>query len=528
MAKAVTNQLDTTGWLRRVARRVIAPFLESLSCAPVRRGIFAMCLVAFGAYTPAFLPGGNSLMRVPFASLLQTHIGQIVGTVVLLSGLVMLMDAWLRLYPKNNDQRWNPAAVVSLWSIPLLPVPPLFSNDAYSYAAQGRAVHLNMDPYRFGPASAPGAFAPQVDDYWKETPAPYGPLALQIQHGIVNFCDHNAFLSAVMMRLPAFIALLVIAWIVPWIARKIGRSDARAAWFSVINPLCIMHLVGGSHNDAIMIALVAIALALAVHHWYLMSFVMIAAACAVKQPAIFAIAPVAALWAHHRGLWHTRSDDGNGPFFSYKEEASRQVPVLALGVLGGLVVVLVFTAITYACRLDFGWIGALSVPGEVRTPLSPQTMIGMAGEGIFHFIGWRSGALMAVPTMRAIGAAIGLALLVWMWLRYGRKEPWKFAAWGFIIIAVASPSLHIWYLLWGGVLLPLASVSESTMRKVVWAVAFGVSYSSIDAAVSNGAIAAGITALIAAFWLTTGHTSDLLKYPEAKSDKKLEKKEVAA
>ncbi|HBX81718.1 MAG TPA: hypothetical protein DEH05_11520, partial [Propionibacteriaceae bacterium] len=67
-----------------------------------------------------------------------------------------------------------------MWSLPLLAAPPIFSHDAYSYAAQGWLMYNGLNPYEVGPGTLPGAFADQVAWVWRQTPSPYGPLSLEI------------------------------------------------------------------------------------------------------------------------------------------------------------------------------------------------------------------------------------------------------------------------------------------------------------------------------------------------------------
>jgi alpha-1,6-mannosyltransferase len=81
-------------------------------------------------------------------------------------GLFLLLDAWFRLRPKDGAseadvyayhhvRHW---AILLIWGAPFLLAPPIFSHDAYSYAAQGWLVHNNINPYEAGPAVLPGAF----------------------------------------------------------------------------------------------------------------------------------------------------------------------------------------------------------------------------------------------------------------------------------------------------------------------------------------------------------------------------------
>src|SRR6478609_6794711 len=101
---------------------------------------------------PAFLPDVNPFTDVPVLGWLQTVPGRILATAVLMAGVLLMLDSWLRLRPRAG--RANPTRhILWLWTLPLLLAPPLFSRDAYSYAGQGRLVHVGIDPYRYGPAA---------------------------------------------------------------------------------------------------------------------------------------------------------------------------------------------------------------------------------------------------------------------------------------------------------------------------------------------------------------------------------------
>ena len=132
-----------------------------------------------------------------------------------------MLDSWLRLRPRAG--RPGPTRhVLWLWSLPLLLAPPLFSRDAYSYAGQGRLVHVGIDPYRYGPAAIAEQYSQNVDPMWLYTPAPYGPLQLQIQHLIVDIAGpSNPYAAAVAMRLPALLGVALIAFLLPKIAQPV-------------------------------------------------------------------------------------------------------------------------------------------------------------------------------------------------------------------------------------------------------------------------------------------------------------------
>ena len=80
--------------------------------------------------------------------------------------------------------------VGAAWCLPLLLTAPLFSQDAYSYLAQGTLVHLGIDPYRHAPAVLANVGQAHVlgavDPFWRHTTAPYGPLFLWIVSVVVG------------------------------------------------------------------------------------------------------------------------------------------------------------------------------------------------------------------------------------------------------------------------------------------------------------------------------------------------------
>src|SRR3954470_934198 len=161
--------------------REIAGVGDAWRIPAVRRGTLAGVLILVGSLTPAFLPDVNPFTGVPVVGWLQTVPGRILATALLMGGVLLMLDSWLRLRPRAG--RAKPTRhVVWLWSLPLLVAPPLFSRDAYSYAGQGRLVHVGIDPYRYGPAAIAEQYSQNVDPMWLYTPAPYGPLQLQIQH----------------------------------------------------------------------------------------------------------------------------------------------------------------------------------------------------------------------------------------------------------------------------------------------------------------------------------------------------------
>lgn len=461
----------------------------------VRLGTLGSGLVLFGSLTPAFLPEGAAWHRLWLLRSLQDGAGRVVATAILLVGVLLLLSAWLRLYPRDDGVDISRVTLV-LWSLPLLLAPPLFSNDAYSYAAQGRVADVGLDPYTVAPEQLGGPFAAQVDPAWLHTPAPYGPLALQMQHLAVDVAGDHAYASAVAMRLPAIAALVVIVILLPRLARTLGMDPRFALWLGVLNPLTVLHLLGGSHNDAMMIALVVVALWLATQRQLVLASLAVALAATVKQPALVAVVAVGILSAPvslraAAGGW-TRARVG----------CVAAASALSLAF---------FAVITAATGLGYGWISAMGVPGQVRNYLSPATALGSLLEIAARLVGYEEGAGRALPATRAAALVLCAIVLVWLAVRKSPRQPVTALVLMFMALVVCAPTVQPWYVMWGGVMLGLTTLGRDWLRSATWLTAFFACYGVIVYAAHNGIVALGVCAGLGVLWMVTGHDRELVR-----------------
>lgn len=461
----------------------------------VRRGFLGMCLIGAGSLSPAFLPPDAPLLDTLHLSWVTLAPVRLAMTLLLIGGVALLLLAWLRLRP-GPGKPTAPVLTWALWSVPVLFAPPLFSRDAYSYAAQGLIVARGMDPYGTGPISVPGPYADQVDNMWLYTAAPYGPLSLQVQHLIVLLTRDNAYVAAVAMRLPALLSVALIAYALPRLAERVGVSRQQAVWLGVLNPLVMMHLVGGMHGDAMMIALVVYGLLLASHGHLALGSMSIAAGATFKQTAVLALIGVAALAlrARRRGPLTHRA--------------------YLLGCLAsGTIALVTFELITLATGLGWGWVPNLSVPTMLRSLLSPPTLIGSLIEWSMVALGMpKVWTQVPVPFVQSIGFLIGLAVMAYLALRVAPRRPVTAAAGAFLALCLGGPVIHPWYMLWGGVLLGAARLTRRSAQLVVWVTMFFVGYSAIDAAFSNGVWALGLTAVAWTIWRIRGPREDVVEW----------------
>ena len=219
-------------------------------------GTVLMAIGALGAgarpvvQDPTF---GVRLLNLP--SRIQT-----VSLTMTTTGAVMMALAWLMLGRfALGDRRMSRSQLdrtLLLWILPLLIAPPMYSKDVYSYLAQSQIARLGLDPYRVGPAPGLGldhVFTLSVPSLWRETPAPYGPLFLWIGRGISALTGENIVAAVLCHRVVVLVGVGLIVWATPRLARRCGVAEVSALWLGAANPLLLMHLVAGIHNEALML-----------------------------------------------------------------------------------------------------------------------------------------------------------------------------------------------------------------------------------------------------------------------------------
>ncbi len=399
----------------------------------------------------------------------------LLAVLAVLGGVALLAAAFVWLVRlQQRTGRLTPAQVgllAAAWALPLLAVAPLFSRDVYTYVAQGQMMALHLDPYRHGPAvlGAADPFARLTDPLWRSSVSPYGPLFLLLDEGVVMVSGHSVLASVEMLRLLFLAGVWLAAWSAGLIARRLGRDPVLAVLLVACNPLVLVHLVAGAHDDAIMLGLLLAGLAAATCGRPGLGVACCALGAAVKAPALLGCAYIgfSCLAPRAANLWR------------------RAAGALAASLAG----VAALAAVGWASGLGMGWVRGLSNAGVVRLWLSPSTGIGMALGDLLRGLGLIHGRLPWLRTItvtRGLGLAAAAAVCLAVFAVAGRDGPVRATGWALLGVAVLGSALWPWYLTWG--LVALAPVASRRERGLVVAASVAACYLGVPV----GSVLAGI------------------------------------
>ncbi|MGA2528152.1 MAG: polyprenol phosphomannose-dependent alpha 1,6 mannosyltransferase MptB [Acidimicrobiales bacterium] len=373
------------------------------------------------------------LVRIP-----PGHAANTIGAYV---GIVALSAAWLgtgrRLKREPSTRPAELWVLGALWSVPLFVGPPLFSQDMYSYLAQGTILHLGLDPYHVAPVVlgrlGHAHLLQAVSPFWRHTTAPYGPLFLGLVSLIVGITGSHLVAGILLVRLLEVVGVGLLAVFVPRLAGSFGADPCRATWLAVISPLVLIELVAAGHNDALMAGLMVAGVTLARERHPLVGIALCALAATIKVPAGVGALFILVSWA--RDL-PTRRD---------KVRFVAEVLLIGLGV---------GAAVSAATGLGIGWVSTtlLSTPGKVHLAITPVTAFAWSLARLLH----TGGAMVSTSGLESgfeDAALVATAMLgvVLLW----RARSGNFVLYlGIVLIAAAlgGPAAWPWYFCWGLVL----------------------------------------------------------------------------
>ena len=315
---------------------------------------------------------------------------------------------------------WTIAAAIVAANAILLLGPPLISQDVFGYLAFARLGVLHgLDPYTHVFFQAPtDPLYPFVG--WPYQHSPYGPLFTLASYATAPLGAAGGLWA---LKAVAVAGSLATVALTARAAGALGRSRRYAAVFVGLNPVMLELAVGGAHNDTLVLAFLAGALALTAGASPRLraGAVTLAAGMGVKVTAGIVL-----------------------PFLVLAPAGWRERARVAAAAVGGLALVALVGLIGFGSHA----LGFLNAVGEQQqlvavhsVPAETARLLGLHGTP-----GWWRHCFVA-----ALVLVLGYAL----W-RTARGADWRVAAgWSMLALLLSTAWLLPWYAIWP---LPLAAV----------------------------------------------------------------------
>lgn len=324
-------------------------------------------------------------------------------------------------------------AAVAVMHVLFAAAPLLLSRDAFLYLAHARAAVLGgINPYADAPAQASGdPILQYVYTPWADAPSIYGPLFTVVTYAVAPVGIAGAVWT---MKAVLASASFSCVGVVAVAARRLGVSPSVAVALVGLNPVTLVWVVGGAHNDALVGLLLAAA-------------VLLAASGARDARAAAAVVMAAGVKATA------------GLVLPFVVAGARETREALLGVA------LCSALLVLGIVLFFDTSGLQSLVTallDARENVSPQSVPSQVSAVLL-------GIEPVLPRLHRDGTLIAMAVTVLMLWRTLRGASWV-ASSGWVVLAWLATSVWMrpWYLAW---LLPLAALGGSR-RLVAGTLAF--------------------------------------------------------
>ena len=273
-----------------------------------------------------------------------------------------------------------------------------------------------------------------VSPIWTITTAPYGPAFILIAKLVTVLVGNNLVAGTMLLRLCMLPGLAALIWATPRLARQMGADASIALWICVLNPLVLIHLMGGVHNEMLMVGLMAAGIALTFGGRHVLGVALITVAIAVKATAGISLPFLVWVW-----MRHLRDRRGYRPARAFVTASAVSLLVFAI----------VFGILSAAAGVGLGWLtalaGSVKIINWLTVPTAAANLISALGNTFFpiHFY-----AVLRVTRYIGVGViALSLPLLWWRFRRDDRAALTGIA-WSMLIVVLFVPAALPWYYSW--------------------------------------------------------------------------------
>ncbi|ORA32509.1 alpha-(1-_6)-mannopyranosyltransferase A [Mycobacterium aquaticum] len=435
MSAPTASATSNSGLMHHISRLV--GFAMSPQGAQARLGFLGAVLLTIGGLGAGSTRQHDPLLESLHLSWLRFGHGLVLSSVLLWVGVALMLMAWLWLGRRVIDRtatEYTMVATTGFWLAPLLLSVPLFSRDTYSYLAQGALLRDGLDPYVVGPVDNPNSLLDDVSPIWTTTTAPYGPAFILVAKFVTLLVGNDIVSGTMLLRLCMLPGLVLLIWASPRVARHVGGNGAAALWICVLNPLVIIHLMGGVHNEMLMVGLMMAAIALTFAGRPVWGVSLIAVAVAVKATAGLALPFL--VWVWMRQLQERRN--------------LRPVRAFATATAASaLIFVAVFAVLSLAAGVGLGWLtalaGSVKIINWLTIPTAASNLINAVGGLLFPVNFY---AVLEVARIIGIVVIVVALPLLWWRFRHTDREALTGIALAMVVVVLFVPAALPWYYTW--------------------------------------------------------------------------------
>jgi alpha-1,6-mannosyltransferase len=431
-------------------------FIIAAEGRPALLGCLGAALITIGGLGAGSTKQHDPLLESLHLSWMRYGHGLVLSSVLLWVGVALMLIAWLWLGRRvlaRDASEYTMVATTGFWLAPLLLSVPVFSRDTYSYLAQGALLRDGLDPYAVGPIENPNPLLDNVSPIWTITTAPYGPAFIMIARLVTTLVGNHVIAGTMLLRLCMLPGLALLIWATPRLARHLSADVPIALWICVLNPLVIIHLMGGVHNEMLMVGLMTAGIALTFERHHVAGITLVAVAVAVKATAGIALPFLVWVW-----MRHLRERRGYRPPPAFAAAGGASV----------LIFIAVFAVLSGVAGVGLGWLtalaGSVKIINWLTIPTAAANLIHAVG-GLFFPVNFYA----VLQVTRLIGIVIIAVSLPLLWWRYRQDDRAVLTGigWAMVVVVLFVPGALPWYYSW-----PLAVVAPlAQSRPAVAAIA---------------------------------------------------------
>src|SRR6516225_8822721 len=382
-------------------------FVAGPDSGPAKLGFLGSVLITAGGLGAGSTKPHDPLLETLHLSWLRFGHGLVLSSIVLWTGVGLMLIAWVGLGRHalaGKTSEFTMRATTGFWLAPLLLSVPVFSRDTYSYLAQGALLRDGFDPYAVGPVVNPNVLLDNVSPIWTITTAPYGPAFILVAKLVTIVVGNHVIAGTMLLRLCMLPGLALLMWAAPRMAHHLGTDGSLALWICVLNPLVLIHLMGGVHNEMLMVGLMAAGIALTFQGRHVLGVILITVAIAVKATAGISLPFLVWVW-----MRHLRDRRGYRPARAFLTATATSLLIFAV----------VFGILSAVAGVGLGWLtalaGSVKIINWLTVPTAVANLIHALLNGIFP-----ANFYATLRVTRFIGIVIIAVSLPLLWWRYRR------------------------------------------------------------------------------------------------------------